>query len=64
MRPVMRLILGLLALALILVGVAFALPSQVNPVLDDLRSDARYPDRPSPEVGDLRPEGADRGGAV
>jgi polyketide cyclase/dehydrase/lipid transport protein len=30
MRPVMRLILGLLALALILVGVAFALPSQVT----------------------------------
>ena len=30
MRPIMRLILGLLALALILVGVAFALPSQVT----------------------------------
>ena len=30
MRPVLRLILGLLTLALILVGVAFALPSQVT----------------------------------
>lgn len=30
MRPIMRLILGLVALALILVGVAFALPSQVT----------------------------------
>jgi hypothetical protein len=30
MRPVIRLILGLLALALILVGIAFALPSQVT----------------------------------
>jgi hypothetical protein len=30
MRPIMRLILGLVALALILAGVAFALPSQVT----------------------------------